>query len=184
MIFDEQAKKTLTVGGLIALIILAGFGYWHFAILKVHYKRNENVKKGLKEEIGKFRDELAEIREMEAQRDRIEEMRTMVAEARKRLPDTPDAPGFFQELIRILRITGVQTSRVDPRPQKRQALYTEIPYYIVSQCRYHEFGQFLNLIEENQNRFMRVSSFNVKNNDKRPSVHPVTVSISTFMFNR
>jgi Tfp pilus assembly protein PilO len=184
MVLDEQAKKTLTVGLFIAVIIFGGFAYWHFAILKLHYKRNEGIKKGLRDDIKKYKKDLAEIREAEAQKDKIEEMRRIVAEAAKRLPRSPDAVGFYQELIRILRITGVLTTRVDPQRVRGQQLYTEIPYGITCQCRYHEFGQFLNLIEENQNRFMRVNSFNVKNNDNRPSIHPVNISISTFMFNR
>ena len=184
MAFSEQDKKTLSIGIFVAVVVFAGLAYWHFFVLKRHYKRNESLKTTIKEEINKYKDELAEIREVEAQRGQIDKMRAVVQEAAKRLPNRPDAPGFFNELIRILRITGVQTTRVDPQPPRGQVLYTEIPYSIVSRCRYHEFGQFLNLIEENQKRFMRVNSFNIINDDNRPSVHPVTVGISTFMFNK
>ena len=184
MTLDEQAKKTLSVGLIIAGLIFAGFAYWHFVILKIHYKRNEGLKKTLNDEIKTYRAQMKEIQEMEAQKDRIEEMRKIVAEAARRLPDTADAVGFYQELIRILRITGVQTERVAPGANRVQTLYTEIPYGVVCQCRYHELGQFLNLIEENQNRFMRVNSFDVGNNNNRPSIHPVKIGISTFMFNK
>ena len=183
MTLDDQAKKTLSVGLFIAVIMGVGFGWWHFSILKLHYKRNETTKTNLNGEIKKMNDTMKEIRAAEAQRDQIEQMRKVVLAASERLPSTPDAPGFLQELINILRITGVQPQRVDPLEKHATVLYTDIPYKIECQGRYHEFGQFLNLIEENQTRFMRVKTFTIKNNDKRPSIHPVTVNISTFMFN-
>jgi Tfp pilus assembly protein PilO len=184
MTLDEQAKKTLSIGLFIAIVIFAGFAYWHVTILKLHYSRNEKKKDELKVEIKKYNLALSEIRNAELQKDRIEEMRKIVAEAARRLPNSPDAIGFYHELIRILRITGVGAKRVDPLPNKAQAMYTEIPYSIKSVCRYHELGQFLNLLEENQSRFMRVKSFSINNNDSRPSMHPVSVDIATFMFTR
>jgi len=184
MVLDEQAKKNLSVGIFLAIVIMAGVGWWHFYILKPYYVRNETLKKTLKEEIKTLKDNLKEINEAEKNRPIVAEMRKVVEEASKRLPSSPDAPGFFQELIRILRITGVQARRVDPFERRGSALYTEIPYKIECNCRYHEFGQFLNLIEENQNRFMRVKSFSISDNENRPSIHPVTVNIATFMFNK
>jgi len=181
---DEQAKKNLYTGLVIAAVLLAGFAYYHYVILKTHYLRNEEKKKALRVEVKELQDQLKEIQLVESQRDKIEEMRKVVAEASKRLPSTPDAVGFYNELIRILRITGVYATRVSPEKRRGQPMYTEIPYGVVCQCRYHEFGQFLNLIEENQNRFMRVGSFSIQNNDKRPSIHPINVRISTFMFNK
>ncbi|HPB30888.1 MAG TPA: type 4a pilus biogenesis protein PilO [Candidatus Sumerlaeota bacterium] len=184
MQIDEQSKKTLIGGVVVACLIIGGFLYYNSMILGTFYVQSQKKKEELGKEIKALNEELKQIREAEAQRDQIEQMRLVVAEAAKRLPDSPDAPGFYQELIRILRITGVFANRIDPREQRRQALYTEIPYELNAQCRYHEFGQFLNLIEENQSRFMRINALEVKNKDDRPSIHPVTIGISTFMFNR
>jgi Tfp pilus assembly protein PilO len=184
MILDEKAKKTLTVGIVLAIVITGVVSWGHFYILKPYYLRNDAMKKTLNEEIKKLKDSLRDIIEVEKSQPIIAEMHKVVEEASWRLPSSPDAPGFFQELIRILRITGVQARRVDPLERRGSVLYTEIPYKIEGQCRYHEFGQFLNLIEENQNRFMRVKSFSIGNNENRPSIHPVTVNIGTFMFNK
>ena len=184
MTFDEQAKKNLSVGLFFAVVIFASFAYWHYSFLKPLYKKYEVQIKDLKAEIKKSQVDLDEINKAEGDRGNVENMRKIVAEATKRLPSTPDAAGFYQELIRILRITGVLTTRVEPGEKRTQTLYTEIPYSIQCQCRYHEFGQFLNLIEENQTRFMRVNSFTINNNDSRPSIHPISINISTFMFSK
>lgn len=184
MTFDEQAKKRLTLGLFCAVVIFAALAYWHYSFLKPVYKKYDSQTKALTGEISKLKGDLEEISKAEKARGEVENMRKIVAEAAKRLPSTPDAAGFYQELIRILRITGVLTTRVDPGGNRVQTLYTEIPYGIQCQCRYHEFGQFLNLIEENQTRFMRVNSFVLNNNDNRPSIHPISVNISTFMFNK
>jgi Tfp pilus assembly protein PilO len=183
MELDEQAKKSMTVGIFIALMLAAGFAYYHYIWLKPYYQNYENKKKSLNTEIKTLNAELREILDLEKQKDKIAEMQRVVNEAAKRLPNTPDAAGFYQELIRVLRITGVFAMRVEPGKKRSEVMYTEIPYSIACQCRYHEFGQFLNLIEDNQSRFMRVNSFTIKNNNDRPSIHPISVNISTFMFN-
>lgn len=184
MTFDEQAKKTLLVGVVIAGLIIAGFAYYNFVILGPYYQRNENRLVDLDKEIKVLREQLKEINEARGYADQIAEMRKVVEEYAKRLPNTPDAPGFYQELIRILRITGVRTSRIEPKSHRQETLYTEIPYNIEGRCRYHELGQFINLIEENENRFMRINYLHITNNQDRPSIHPVSVGISTFMFNQ
>jgi len=44
-------------------------------------------------------------------------------------------------------------------------------------------GIILTLLEQNTDRFMRVKSFKITDNLQRPSVHPIDMQISTFMFN-
>lgn len=184
MNLDEQAKKRLLVGLSIAAFIALAFGYWRYMILKMTYQKWDNTQKELKAQIDDLKERRLEINTAAQYREQIKKKRDIVQKTAERLPDTEDAVGFYQELINILRITGVQTNRVDPREKRGRTLYTEIPYGISANCRYHEFGQFLNLIEENQKRFMRVNSFNISNNQNRPSIHPVNVEISTFMFNK
>jgi Tfp pilus assembly protein PilO len=73
---------------------------------------------------------------------------------------------------------------VKPVSPQNRVQYTEIPYTIEAHGRYHEIGQFLTLIEQNPQRFMRLRNFTAENNLERPSIHPVQMEISTFMFNQ
>ena len=63
------------------------------------------------------------------------------------------------------------------------SLYTEIPYVILAHGRYHAVGQFLTLVEQNPQRFMRVKYLKIKNDLLRPSIHTIQMVVETFMFN-
>jgi Tfp pilus assembly protein PilO len=170
------------IGVFVAVLLAAGIGYYFVMIVKPQIAKNERDKGDLTMEIAKLRGEYDGMRELMEQKDTIQRQMKIVQEAAKRLPQTPDAPGFLEELISVLRTTGVTNNRIIQRPAAARHLYAEIPYEVVCSSRYHEFGHFLNLIEENPQRFMRIDSFRITSDLKRPSVHPVTVQISTFMF--
>jgi Tfp pilus assembly protein PilO len=86
-------------------------------------------------------------------------------------------------LVSTLRVTGIIQETVKPENVRDRAQYTEIPYTVEAHGRYHELGQFLTLIEQNPQRFMRVKSFKLGTNLLRPSIHPIKMEITTFMFN-
>jgi Tfp pilus assembly protein PilO len=115
----------------------------------------------------------------------VEELKAkqaFLAKVSAKLPDSPDAPGFYQALVRVLQVTRVDYSELQPLKDAPRTVYVELPYKITCKARYHDLGHFLNLIEENPDRFMRVKTFTIENQDSRPSVHPVTLEIGTFMF--
>ena len=112
------------------------------------------------------------------------ELRQMIQKVIQRLPSRPDAPGFLVALVSILRQTGIIQRSVTPEETVNRTQYTEIPYEIDAFGRYHELGQFLTLVEQNPARFMRVKAMRVSNNLARPSIHPIELQISTFMFNQ
>ena len=125
----------------------------------------------------------AEIQELMAQRDELDRQRELIQTVVARLPSSPDAPGFLMALVSILRTTHIIQEIVKPeRPQNREQ-YTEIPYIVEAHGRYHALGQFLTLIEQNPQRFMRLKNLNIENNLDRPSIHPIKMEIPTFMFN-
>lgn len=183
MTFTDKDKKTLQVGVFIALLIGAGIAYYYVTIMKPKIKVDSSKVEELQAEIKTLNQDYRTMLALKDQEHMIRAMEKGVLDAARRLPSRPDAPGFLNELIEILRITGVKNQTITPQAYGEHTLYTAIPYDIECSSRYHEFGQYLNLIEENPNRFMRVNSFRVSNNDKRPSIHPVSLRISTFMFN-
>ena len=99
-----------------------------------------------------------------------------------RLPKTEEAFGFIEALDEILRKTSISNERLEKGKISPEVRYTEIPYSIKAVGRYHEFGQFLNLVESNDKRFMRVKNFKISNDKKRPSLHPIEVEIATYSF--
>jgi Tfp pilus assembly protein PilO len=101
-----------------------------------------------------------------------------------KLPSTVAPEEFFKAFEKILKTTRLSYSELKPLPLLERAIYTEIPYQLVGNGRYHDFGQFLNLVEENPDRLMRIKTFVIENDDSRPSLHPIKVQLATFKFNK
>jgi Tfp pilus assembly protein PilO len=178
-----QEKDVVKAGLILAVVLVAAVFYYFFQIVAPQIEKDKKDIVKVQEEIRALN---ADMREIEMEFRNLEDLKRkaeFLARIAKKLPESPDAPGFLQALIKILEVTRVTYSDLIPLPQSVRTVYTEIPYRIQGQSRFHDLGQFLNLIEENPDRFMRVKTFTIENDDTRPSLHPATVEIGTFMFN-
>lgn len=184
MSLNEQQKISLIVTVFVGVVGLVLIGYFHFMfgrdMIKNYDLKSANKTKELKD----LKIQLAQIEETIGQKAELEKQEMTIAKVTRRLPSSPDAPGFLNALITILGTTGIIQEEVKPDSLTDRSLYTEIPYKIVSQGHYHAFGQFLTLIEQNPDRFMRVKNMKITNNIERPSIHPIEMDIVTFMFNK
>ena len=178
---QKDVLKALAILLAVAVGIVAflDFGQWRNQI-KIMKQTTDKIG-------GEIKTMEARIREIDRALANVDELRRkqeLLAQISAKLPDSPDAPGFYNALVKILQSTRINYTALEPKPPAERTAYMEIPYSITCAGRYHDFGQFLNLIEENPDRFMRVKSFTIDNSDKRPSIHPITVDIATFMFLR
>ncbi len=184
MNFSEQQKSQMMLISVFGLILFCIVGYYHFFVGRPKVQQLDRKASQLQNQVDKKNAELEEIRTLLAQRDKLEKRRKVISKVVRRLPSRPDAPGFLVALVSILRQTGIIQRYVTPEQTANRNQYTEIPYEIGAFGRYHELGQFLTLVEQNPQRFMRVKDLKISNNLGRPSMHPITLQISTFMFNR
>lgn len=184
MNFSEQQKSQLMLIAVFSVILLCIVGYYHFFVGRPKVQNLNRQAQSVQADIDKKTTELEEIRTLLAQRERLEQRRRVINKVIQRLPSRPDAPGFLVALVSILRQTGIIQRYVTPEQTANRNQYTEIPYEVGAFGRYHELGQFLTLVEQNPARFMRVKDLKLSNNLNRPSIHPITLQISTFMFNR
>lgn len=174
--------------GLVAIIIigvLATFGnfYYKMGPAQASIQRYNGQQKKFQAELEQAKEDYRIIEAMLNDEARYNELKEMVAVARKRLPDSIQAAGFLQALISVLAATGIHgQSVVKMKHVTDSEQYHEIPYKIKAQGRYHELGQALTMIEQNPDRFMRVKNFTLTNDVDRPSIHPIDLEIATFVF--
>lgn len=183
MQFTESQKSQLLMIGFIGTVLIVVVLYFNFVIGRNKVRTYEQQTAQVELKIGETKRDLSEIRELLAQEDLLEEQRQMIAKVTQRLPSQPDAPGFLMALVSIVRTTGIIQELVKPDKTIDRVQYTEIPYNIEAYGRYHELGQLLTLVEQNPKRFMRIKSVKLTTSLERPSIHPIELKISTFMFN-
>lgn len=179
---SEKNRQLALVFGILGVLGIGFMIYFHFQFLMPDIRRWNAETEKFRGETTKANQEITKFKALIADTSERERMRGIVEAAKLRLPSDPEELGFFELLRDSLRRTGVTTSLVSPQRLVSRELYEEIPYLVRGAARYHELGQFLNVIECNPKRLMRVQRFRVTNNDKRPSIHPVEVGIATFRF--
>ncbi len=179
-----QQKDLVKAGFVLAVLIFAGVFYYYGFFVKPEIERKQKEIAQFEKDIKKLNDELRQVEAQMGNPEEIKAKREFLEKIARKLPDTEDAQGFFQALVDILRATNIDYDELIPKPPKPYSIYTEIPYEILCKARYHDFGHFLNLIEENPNRFMRVKTFVIENQAQRPSIHPIKLELATFMFVR
>lgn len=180
---NEQHKTRLLITAFVGVVCLILIGYFHWMIgrgmISEYERRTENLNKELKD----LDIQLAQIKKTIKEKAEIERQAETIHKVTRRLPSSPDAPGFLNALVSILGTTGIVQEEVKPDPTTLMSLYTEIPYTVKAQGHYHAFGQFLTLVEQNPDRFMRLKTLKISNSLERPSIHPIEMKIATFMFN-
>ena len=180
----NENQKVIVLGtvfmGLVGLVLI---GFFYFMLGRSQISSNERQVVTLTEKVDAKKKELARINGRLNMREELDREAEMIEKFTRRLPSSPDAPGFLNALVAILGSTGIVQQEVKPDSNTERGVYTEIPYSIKAYGHYHAIGQFLTLIEQNSDRFMRVKNLTITNELTRPSMHPVEMDITTFMFN-
>lgn len=179
-----QQKDAIKAGGILAAVLVIGLGIYWWQFVQPDLASSAKRVEALNTEISDFRRQLREMQDASAQLELLEEKQRMLEEVASKLPTTVAPQEFYRAFEQILQVTRLSYTELAQLPLLERQIYTEIPYQIVGQGRYHDFGQFLNLVEENPNRLMRIKTFVIENNDAHPSIHPIKVELATFKFNQ
>jgi Tfp pilus assembly protein PilO len=184
MNLNEEQKKILLMIVILPVLGIIGVTYYWFMLGgKSSVLAYEDRVEKAKTETANYQAKLNDIEDFKKRTDgKYDELQATIAQLEKRLPTTRQAIGFFAALDTILTNTGVTNLRLAADKINEQSRYAEIPYSIKAEGRFHEYGQFLNLVEDNPERFMRVKSMKVTNNSGKPTMHPINVNIATFKF--
>jgi len=179
-----QQKDAIKAGFILAAVLIVGvvIYWWQFTQPEIASAKNRVT--ALDKEIGDLKKQIREMNDAEANLAKLKEKQKLLEEVAAKLPSTVAPQEFYRALEEILKVTHLSYSELSQQPLLERQVYTEIPYQIVGRGRYHDFGQFLNLVEENPNRLMRIKTFVIENDDAHPSLHPIKVQLATFKFNK
>lgn len=178
-----QQKDAIKAGLILALVLLGGLGAYWWKFTKPDIAAAETSLAAIDKEIADLKKQVSDMDDAASNLEKLKEKQKLLEEVAAKLPSTVAPQEFYRALEEILKITRMSYSELAQLPLLERTVYTEIPYQIVGTGRYHDFGQFLNLVEENPNRLMRIKTFVIENDDSRPSVHPLKIQLATFKFN-
>jgi Tfp pilus assembly protein PilO len=184
MQLTEKEKNDLIAVGFFAVLVLGGLAYFWIMFGKdmVAKKITQADTEYQKLEITWSKMDQLDIIAEETAGDKYDELVAKIAEINKLLPTSSQPITFFAALDGALRETNIQPTEARPEVLGGGTEYEEIPYSIVANGGYANFGEFLDKVERNTDRFMRIKTFKVTNNLERPEVHKVETKIATYRF--
>lgn len=179
-----QQKDSIKAGLILGVVLFGGLAAYWYQMVKPDIESSKKKVTQLNDEIGKLTEQIKEMDVAAANVEKLKEKQKLLAEVAAKLPSSIAPEEFFKAFEQILSTTRISYTELKPLPVLERAIYTEIPYQLSGAGRYHDFGQFLNLVEENPNRLMRIKTFIIENDDSRPSIHPLNLQLATFKFNK
>lgn len=179
-----QQKDAIKAGFILAAVLIFGVGFYWWKFTQPDVETAEKNVEKLKGEIADLTKQMREMTDAAAHLESLKEKQRLLEEVSAKLPSSVAPQEFYRAFEEILKVSRLSYSELSQLPLLERTVYTEIPYQIVGRGRYHDFGQFLNLVEENPNRLMRIKTFVIENDDATPSVHPLKVQLATFKFNQ
>lgn len=179
---NEKQKQAYMICVFVGALAVVGALYYQYSFASGQIRAAKSKQASEQKKLDVVKKDYTEIKEWVGKEDEAIAQMDQLKKLSVRLPDQPDAPGFLNAMLQVLRTTGMLQESVRAEGTTSTPNYTEIPFGVTGYGRFHEIGQFLTLIEQNPDRFMRVKNLTITNHPKRPSIHPVDLRIATFTF--
>ena len=185
--FSEKQKQVMMAAAFIALLLGGGIWYFQFMMGSQAIKQWEEDARKYSEESEGLKEKIKEYKTLKSREAEIKAKEAQVKELAKRLPEVPEESQFYVILADIMDKASVFPIKVEKLKPNAREFYTEIPFRLECFVKYHNLGEFFNLIEEHRDRFMRIKQFNITGENpilaERPSVQYATVEIATYAYN-
>ncbi len=104
----------------------------------------------------------------------------------KRLPKNTDTPQILEDLIMIGKATNITFVSIAPQEiekinvsEEGDKYYLGIPIRLQLKAGFHDFGRFVNKIE-NSERFMKIADISINSNPRDIKKHNINLTVSAF----
>lgn len=178
---SKQNKVTLQVLAFVFILICIGAGVGKLMFLDEHIAGMNKKIKATETSIKEREAEMKTLTDLENRREEIEAIRAKVEKQAERLPSADEIPNLILIIKRMLMLTSVRVNSASQEKSETRQFYREIPYKLTCRSGYHNFGQFLNLIEVNPDRLMRIKKLEIELNEKNPTLHNVDMTIAAYV---
>jgi len=184
----DEKKKLLELLVLVGIFVLAGLIAYYNLLLKPQFsslivanrefsalKRSVNTGKGL-------------IVNEDRIRRQFEEIKKQAGLLEKRFPGQDEISSLLEDFSNIAESSGVKILKIRPLQASDGIseagtggkLYSRFPILIEARASYHQFGMFVNKLE-NMERFIGIDGIDIKARSEEPRRHDIKLRVSTFL---
>jgi len=165
-------KLEIAAMGIAVIVLIFAFSRFSPTARKVSSLQNEVKKMDEKIRFLKEGIQVKDESRMEQLRNLIREyneLKEMYDSSSNPVPLETDLSGFINELIQVGKKAGVEFVRVTSGKLMGYQFYQEVPIEVSVRGSFVELEKFMFGIE-NMNRLVKVSTFNIESNEKKPPV--------------
>ena len=169
------------VGAFVVVSALAMFGFWNFYVQDVQTEID-----GRKSRLATLR---ADIQKGTATAKRLPEFQAQVTDLQHRLdnlrsvlPEEKDVADILRRVQGLATQSNLSLQKFTPQAPKQMPMYAELPYLIVAEGTYHNFGVFLDKVSK-FHRIINASEISIKAKQKPEPNATITAEciVTTFV---
>jgi type IV pilus assembly protein PilO len=167
------------VAGILALVILAGLGYFVLISPKIERRgalQQENEK--LRAEVRQASADEANLRPFRRQ---AEALRKRLQVAKERLPSEKEMPRLYRQLTDIASQSGLHLAVFAAKPPVDREDVAEVPIAMTSEGSYHQLGAFFSRMGRLP-RIVDLGDFRLVGIDRPTGTVRAELSLETFIF--
>ena len=128
------------------------------------------------------------IRDMGKFRDEIKELMVKSQDINSEIKSKEEIPLILENISRLASKYGVAIDQIVPNPTNEEVImknndgqYLTVPVKVEASGGYHNFGRFLNQLE-NEEQFFTISDFSIVGNSQDPVHHSISLTIKALIF--
>ena len=152
------------VGAFVVVSALAIFGFWNFYVqdMQTEIDGRKSRLAALRGDIQKGQATARRLPEFQAQ---VTDLQHRLDNLRSVLPEEKDVADILRRVQGLATQSNLALQKFTPQPTKQMPMYAELPYLLVAEGTYHNFGLFLDKISK-FHRIINVSEIKIKANPK------------------
>jgi Tfp pilus assembly protein PilO len=172
---STQEKQAIIIGVLIGLAVLVACYYLLYLPMLTQMNNANAENEKLDKQRAGLQAYLDDRDARGAEADRIRKFEYL-------LPEEREVPQLFDYLRDIANDTGIEYIAIRSQEPQNRDLLKVFPFEIELKSGYHQLGEFLEKIEVNQKRFLRVDDIQLTSSEDNPTLHDASVVVTTFAY--
>jgi Tfp pilus assembly protein PilO len=179
----DEKKLYGVLAGVLVLIFLADY----FIIMRPQLNALSTINADMevkRQEIQKAKENIGKLEQYQEQ---VDDLQKTLDEMNASVKPIDEISLILEQISNIADDQNVKLDQLNPNPQEQELLlennkvaYYAFPILIEARTQYHDFGRFLNALE-NANLCLRIKDLSISSMD-RSQYHAVTLSMNAIVF--
>ncbi len=183
----DEKQRYYIFGGILVFIFLINFFVLMQPQLNSLSKINPEIKT-LKTDLKNVNNNLARLAQY---RKEVDNLRINMDEVNEKVRKRGEVPIILEKISVIAEKNNIKINQIVPNPESEEVIlennerrYFDLPVTIKAKGNYHDFGRFINDIENNNEAFIKIGTFTIQNKNDSSKSHDINVVLMAMVYEK